>query len=50
MSIRLPDDLYERLRRAAFEERAPMNGIVVEALEAHLSQRESAMAAPERGH
>jgi len=32
MSIRLPGDLHEWLRREAFETREPMNGIIVAAL------------------
>jgi predicted HicB family RNase H-like nuclease len=32
MSIRLPADLYEKLRRAAFEQRTSMNALIVEAI------------------
>ena len=31
-NVRLPDDLYEALRLAAFEQRKSMNALVVEAL------------------
>ena len=34
MSVRLPDDMHERLRREAFEQRRPMNELVAEALAA----------------
>lgn len=33
MTIRIPGDLHEWLRRAAFDSRRPMNAIVVQALE-----------------
>ncbi len=33
MSLRLPADLHEWLRREAFDLREPMNGIIVDALE-----------------
>lgn len=33
MTIRLPVELYEWLRREAFHTREPMNGIIVAALE-----------------
>jgi hypothetical protein len=32
MSVRFPKDLYEQLRRAAFDERVPMNEVIVEAV------------------
>jgi hypothetical protein len=38
MSVRLPVDLYEHLRREAFERRVPMNAILVEALGPHLDK------------
>ena len=36
MTIRLDDELYELLRRAAFEHRMPMSRIVANALRAYL--------------
>ena len=33
MTIRLPEPLYERLRREAFERHVPMNALIVDALE-----------------
>lgn len=33
ISIRFPPALYERLRRAGFDHRVPMNTIVVDAVE-----------------
>jgi predicted DNA-binding protein len=36
MSVRFPKDLYERLRRQAFDDHRPMSEIIVEALDAHL--------------
>jgi len=38
MSVRVPVDLYEKLRREAFERRVPMNSILVEALGPHLDE------------
>ena len=32
MTVRLPDDVYEHLRREAFETRRPMNELVTESL------------------
>ena len=32
LHIRLPPDLYEKLRRAAFEQRTSMNALIVEAV------------------
>jgi predicted transcriptional regulator len=37
MSIRLPKDLHERLRRAAFDRREPMNAIIARGAERELS-------------
>jgi predicted DNA-binding protein len=37
LSIRLPKDLYERLRRAAFEQREPMNAIITRGVERELA-------------
>jgi hypothetical protein len=36
ITIRFPADVYERLRKAAFDGRMPMNSIVVQATEAEL--------------
>jgi len=36
LTIRLPKPIYEKLRRAAFNQRRPMNEIVVEAVAAQL--------------
>lgn len=36
MTLRLPPDIYERLRQAAFDGRTSMNAIVVRATEAEL--------------
>jgi predicted DNA-binding protein len=44
LSFRLPVALYERLRRAAFDMRVPMNTIVTEAIEGHLNELERAAA------
>ena len=41
MSIRLPKDLYEQLRRAAFDRRVPMNAIITEAVRDELGKAES---------
>lgn len=32
MSVRIPEDLYEQLRLAAFEQRVPMNSLVSEGI------------------
>lgn len=34
LTIRLPDDVYEELRREAFEKRTSMNALIVEAVRA----------------
>jgi len=36
LTVRLPEPLHERLRRAAFETRVPMNQIVITAIEKEL--------------
>ena len=36
MSIRLPKDLYEKLRRAAFDTRESMNAIIARGVEREL--------------
>lgn len=36
MTIRLPKDLYEKLRREAFERRVPMVTLITDALAAYL--------------
>jgi hypothetical protein len=38
MSVRLPKDQYERLRRAAFEHRVHMNTLVSEGIELRLAE------------
>jgi hypothetical protein len=42
MTLRLPEDLYETLRREAFDTRESMNSIVVAAVDRELSARKSA--------
>ena len=39
ITFRLPKNLYEQLRRTAFERRTSMNEIVVEGIELRLAQR-----------
>lgn len=39
LTMRLPDDLHEWLRREAFETRESQNAIVVQALEAERDKR-----------
>jgi predicted transcriptional regulator len=41
MTIRLPDAVYELLRREAFERRIPMTAIITDALREHLEGRSS---------
>lgn len=36
LTIRLPADLYEKLRRAAFDQRTSMNALIIEAVHAKL--------------
>lgn len=33
LSVRLPDEVYERLRQDAFDQRTTMNALIVEALQ-----------------
>ena len=40
-TVRLREDLYERLRRASFDQRVSQNSIIEEALDAHLRRLES---------
>lgn len=40
MTIRLPEDLYEKLRREAFERHVPMITVITEALAARLNGEE----------
>jgi predicted HicB family RNase H-like nuclease len=48
MTIRVPGDLYEQLRRAAFEARVPMNALINEGIELRLAELKAA-AASENG-
>lgn len=41
ITIRFPVALYERLRKAAFEQRRPMTGIVIAAVEKELARERS---------
>jgi predicted HicB family RNase H-like nuclease len=36
LTIRLPEDLYEQLRRAAFDQHVSMNALVIEAIRERL--------------
>jgi predicted transcriptional regulator len=40
MTIRLPAELHERLRRAAFETRVPMSQIVITAIKKELGNED----------
>lgn len=42
MSVRFPPDVYEELRRAAFERRTYMNTLVVEGAKLRLAQLKAA--------
>jgi len=42
LTIRVPEDLYEQLRRAAFEARVPMNSLVTEGIELKLAELKAA--------
>jgi len=42
MTIRLPEDVYEDLRLAAFEDRTSQTAIIAEAVEKHLAARKAA--------
>jgi triphosphoribosyl-dephospho-CoA synthetase len=44
MTIRMPEDLYEQLRRAAFEARVPMNTLINEGIELKLAELKAAAA------
>ena len=44
ITFRLPGDLYERLRRVAFELRMPMNTIATEGIEARVAELEAQAA------
>ena len=52
LTVRLTEEMHEALRGLAFDERKPMNHIVVEALHDHLEKvarkREKASASPRR--
>lgn len=37
LTIRLPADLYERLRQTAFDQRTSMNALVIQAIQNHLN-------------
>ena len=39
MTIRLPKDLYEKLRHEAFERHVPMTMVITEALATHLKDQ-----------
>lgn len=41
MTVRLPQPLYERLRRTAFEQRVPMSQLVITAIEKELKGEQS---------
>ena len=36
MTIRIPEDVYQALRRQAFDRQLPMTTVITEALQAHL--------------
>jgi triphosphoribosyl-dephospho-CoA synthetase len=42
MTIRMPEALYEQLRRAAFEARVPMNTLINEGIELKLAELKAA--------
>jgi hypothetical protein len=44
MTIRMPEDLYEQLRRAAFEARVPMNSLVTDGIEMKLAALKAKIA------
>lgn len=52
LTVRVTDEMYEALRGLAFDERKPMNHIVVEAVHDHLERvakrREKASASARR--
>jgi len=37
LTVRLPEDLYEQLRRAAFDQHTSMNAIIIEAVRKQLA-------------
>jgi predicted HicB family RNase H-like nuclease len=39
LTVRLPDDLHEQLRRLAFDERVSMNELVIKALLATITKK-----------
>jgi predicted transcriptional regulator len=41
MTVRLPRDLYERLRKVAFDRREPMSVIIIEGARREVARRES---------
>lgn len=42
MSVRIPEDLYEQLRLAAFEARVPMNTLIAEGVKLKLAALKAA--------
>lgn len=44
ITFRLPGELYERLRRVAFETRVPMNTIAAEGIERRVAELERELA------
>jgi hypothetical protein len=42
LTIRMPEDLYEKLRRAAFDARVPMNALINEGIELRLAELKAA--------
>ena len=38
LTIRLPDDLYEKLRKAAFDQHTSMNALIIKAVRAQQNQ------------
>lgn len=45
MTIRFPDEVYEALRRASFDQRRPMSKIIIEATAAALGEDEAEVPA-----
>lgn len=41
MTVRVPRDLYERLRKLSFETREPMSAVIIEGARRELARRES---------
>lgn len=50
MTLRLPKELYERLRREAYEKHVSQASIVIGALSEHYEQLENAKKAYQGGH